>query len=142
AGPIFREITDKIYIRDLNMQHSDSAYLAENNSAPYSKSGYKPELESALTYLDIPFESGDHEAKWVKTTSTEEGVDLHRSDISTLYVPNVKDMGAKDALFLLENMGLQVTINGRGTVRGQSPIPGTLLRKGEHVKLIMSITEG
>jgi cell division protein FtsI (penicillin-binding protein 3) len=142
AGPIFREITDKIYIRDLNMQHSDSAFLAKNSSAPYSKSGYKPELESALTYLDIPFESGDQEAKWVKTRSTEEGVNLHRSDISTLYVPDVKDMGAKDALFLLENMGLQVSINGRGTVRGQSPIPGTLLRKGDHVQLLMSITEG
>ena len=142
AGPIFREITDKIYIRDLNMQHSDSAYLAKNNSAPYSKSGYKPELEAALSYLDIPFESGDHESPWVKTRSTEEGVNLRRSDVSTLYVPDVKDMGAKDALFLLENMGLQVTINGRGTVRGQSPIPGTLLRKGDHVQLVMSITEG
>ena len=51
-------------------------------------------------------------------------------------------MGAKDALFLLENMGLQVSINGRGTVRSQSPIPGTLLRKGDHVQLVMSITEG
>jgi cell division protein FtsI (penicillin-binding protein 3) len=142
AGPIFREITDKIYVRDLNMQRSGSDQLATTNSAPYSKSGYRPELESALKYLDIPYESGNHESYWVRARSTEEGVQLRRSDLSTLYVPDVKDMGAKDALFLLENMGLEVSINGRGTVRSQSPIPGTLLRKGDHIQLVMSITEG
>ncbi len=78
----------------------------------------------------------------MKTISTEDGVKLRRSDISTLYVPDVKDMGAKDALFLLENAGLKVELTGRGTVRSQTPIPGTLLRKGDRVKLEMSITEG
>jgi cell division protein FtsI (penicillin-binding protein 3) len=142
AGPIFREITDKIYIRDLNMQRPDPDYLAGSSSAPYSKSGFRPELESALKYLDIPYETGDYESTWVRTRSTEEGVKLRRSDVSTLYVPDVKDMGAKDALFLLENMGLEVSISGRGTVRSQSPVPGTLLRKGDHVQLVMSIAEG
>lgn len=142
AGPIFREITDRIYIQDLNMQKSDKEFLAEELGAPYSKSGYKRELESALEYLQIPFMSNEHESEWVKTMSTEKGVMLRRSDISTLYVPDVKDMGAKDAVYLLENMGLRTEINGRGTVRSQEPIPGTLLRKGDRVTLKMSITEG
>lgn len=141
AGPIFREITDRIYLQDLNMQQEDKEYLAENN-IPYSKSGHKYFLESTLDYLSIPFESGDHESVWVKTVSTGDGVKLRRSDISTLYVPDVSDMGARDAIYLLENTGLKVEINGRGTVRGQTPPPGTLLKKGEKIKLEMSITEG
>jgi cell division protein FtsI (penicillin-binding protein 3) len=142
AGPIFREITDRIYIQDLNMQKPGKHFLAENLGAPYSKSGYKRELESALKYLDIPYTSNEHESEWVKTMSTEEGVLLRRTDISGLYVPDVKDMGARDAVFLLENMGLRTEINGRGTVHSQDPPPGTLLRKGDHVTLKMSITEG
>lgn len=142
AGPIFREITDKIYVQDLSMQQDNQNYLAEKKSAPYSKSGNKKQLESTLSYLNIPFESGDFESEWVKTRSSEEGVNLRRSDISTLYVPDVSDMGAKDAIFLLENMGLRVEVNGRGTVRNQEPIAGALLKKGTLVKLKMSITEG
>ena len=142
AGPIFREITDKIYIQDLRMQHAAGMTLADNSGAPYSKSGFRPELESTLEYLDIPFKAEDGEAAWVRTRSTVEGVSLHRSDMSALYVPDVKDMGAGDALFLLENLGLEVVINGRGTVRGQSPVAGTVLKKGDRVELKMSITEG
>ncbi|MEX0987905.1 MAG: penicillin-binding protein [Bacteroidales bacterium] len=142
AGPIFREITDRIYIQDLNMQHAGPAQMATNIGAPYSKSGFRPELESALEYLGIAFEAGEHESEWVKTMSTGDGVKLRRSDISTLYLPDVKDMGAKDAVYLLENMGLHVEIKGRGTVRNQIPLPGTVLKKGEQVKLEMSITEG
>jgi cell division protein FtsI (penicillin-binding protein 3) len=142
AGPIFREITDKIYVQDLNMQREDTEFLAESMNTPYSKSGFKPELESVLEFLNIPFDSPDSESKWVKTFSSEEGVKLRRSDVSTLYVPDVKDMGAKDALFLLENRGLKVEIDGRGTVRGQIPLPGAIIRKGEIVKLEMSIKEG
>jgi cell division protein FtsI (penicillin-binding protein 3) len=142
AGPIFREIADKIYLQDLNMQRYDKEYIAGNIQAPYSKSGHRLELESALDYLGIPFESFDDESVWVRTRSSEEGVKLRKSDVSTLYVPDVKDMGAKDALFILENMGLRVELNGRGTVRHQQPVPGTLLKKGAFVKLEMSITEG
>jgi cell division protein FtsI (penicillin-binding protein 3) len=91
--------------------------------------------------LSIPFKSSAHESDWVKTKSSEEGVILRRSDISTMYVPDVSDMGAKDAVYLLENMGLAVEVKGRGTVRSQSPASGTLLSKGKLVRLEMSITE-
>lgn len=142
AGPIFREIADKIYIQDLRMQHATGMTVADNSGAPYSKSGFSPELEATLEYLDIPFKAEDGEAVWVRTRSTPEGVSLHRSEMSALYVPDVKDMGACDAVFLLENLGLDVVINGRGTVRGQSPVAGTVLKKGDRVELKMSITEG
>jgi len=141
AGPIFREITDKIYVQDFGLQHDNETEIAEVQ-APYSKSGYKRELESSLEYLNIPFESNEHESEWVKTRSSGEMISLSRSEISSLYIPDVSDMGARDALYLLENMGLRVEVNGRGTVRGQSPLPGALIRNGELVKLEMSITEG
>jgi len=142
AGPIFREITDKIYARDLLMQDRKNEWLAGNGSAPYSKSGKKSELESTLRFLDIPFSSNEHESEWVQTRSAAEGVMLRRKDISNTYIPDVTDMGVKDAVYLLENLGLKVTVDGRGTVRGQEPGPGTRLYPGTKVALKMSITEG
>lgn len=42
-------------------------------------------------------------------------------------VPDVRGMGLKDALFLLENCGLSVRFSGQGAVVTQSIAPGTLL---------------
>ena len=39
AGPIFREITDKIYIRDLNMQHHQSEFLQQTAVRPIQRAG-------------------------------------------------------------------------------------------------------
>ncbi|MFC2129565.1 penicillin-binding protein, partial [Bacteroidota bacterium] len=141
AGPIFREITDKIYVQDFALQKGEDTEIAEIQ-APYSKSGYKKELESSLKYLNIPFESNENESEWVKARSAGEAVALSRSDINKLYIPDVSDMGARDAIYLLENMGLRVEVKGRGTVRNQEPLPGALIKNGTLVKLEMSITEG
>jgi len=64
---------------------------------------------------------------------------LKGRELQDALVPNVVDMGLKDALFLLESRGLTVEARGRGTVRGQSVRPGTRLRKGMGITLEMSI---
>jgi cell division protein FtsI (penicillin-binding protein 3) len=40
-------------------------------------------------------------------------------------VPNVIDMGLKDALYLLEERGLRVSVRGRGRVISQSLTSGS-----------------
>jgi cell division protein FtsI (penicillin-binding protein 3) len=50
-------------------------------------------------------------------------------------MPNVKGMGLKDALYLLESLGLKVTIKGKGKVASQSVSPGAALEKGSVVVL-------
>jgi len=44
-------------------------------------------------------------------------------------------MGARDAVYLLGKMGLNVQINGRGRVVSQSVTPGTPATKGRTVVL-------
>jgi cell division protein FtsI (penicillin-binding protein 3) len=53
-------------------------------------------------------------------------------------MPNVKGMGLKDALYLLESMGLKVSVNGRGKVKAQSIAAGAILAKGLTVVLELS----
>ena len=50
-------------------------------------------------------------------------------------VPDVKGMGARDAVFLLETLGFKVKINGIGQVFEQSIEPGKSYSKGEFISL-------
>ena len=50
-------------------------------------------------------------------------------------MPDVRGMGLKDALFLLEDIGLNVQVKGRGKVSGQSLAPGLAINKKQEVLL-------
>ena len=50
-------------------------------------------------------------------------------------VPDATGMGLRDALFILENAGLKVKINGKGRVIRQSLMPGTRIIRGDVIEL-------
>ena len=78
----------------------------------------------------------------MSTQSTPDGVIASSRQVDSELVPNVVDMGLKDAVYLLESQGMRVEADGRGTVRQQSQAPGSLIRKGSLVVLNMSIKDG
>jgi cell division protein FtsI (penicillin-binding protein 3) len=142
AGPIFRAITDRIYVREFELQE-DQVILTEGDvEAPFSKSGSGAALVSVFETLDLPFQNGDADTEWVSTRSTPEGVLISPRSVSDHLVPNVVDMGLQDALYLLEGKGMKVQVQGRGTVRDQSVRAGTPVTKGMQITLNMSINEG
>ena len=53
-------------------------------------------------------------------------------------VPDVTGMSLKDAVYMLENSGLQVTVKGKGKVHVQSLTPGTVITKGQNIILQLS----
>jgi cell division protein FtsI (penicillin-binding protein 3) len=142
AGPIFRDITDRIYVREYGMLDNQDQLAGQTLQAPYSKSGNGEALASVFKYLGLPLLTQEEEGPWVSTRSTPEGVVSSRRAIVEQLVPNVVDMGLKDAVYLMESRGLKVVSDGRGTVRGQSLPPGSLIKKGSVVKLNMSINDG
>jgi cell division protein FtsI (penicillin-binding protein 3) len=142
AGPIFREITDRIYVREFEMQDSRVAFTETEIQAPFSKSGSGEALESVFNYLKLPHENEDPDTEWVSTTSTPDGVVVSPRSVSDVLVPNVVGMGLQDALYLLESKGLNVEVHGRGTVRSQSVLVGTPIREGMGIALNMSLNDG
>lgn len=50
-------------------------------------------------------------------------------------VPNLKGMGARDAVYMLESQGYRVSLEGAGVVIGQNPEPGKLTEVGSVVTL-------
>jgi cell division protein FtsI (penicillin-binding protein 3) len=52
-------------------------------------------------------------------------------------VPHVLGMGAKDAVYLLENAGLQVNLSGAGRVVSQSLPSGQPVQKGKTIAITL-----
>ncbi len=142
AGPIFRSVTDRIYVREYDM-HDNSIEAVQNEAqVPFSKSGMRVPLENTYSYLGLPLLQNDATGSWVSTRSSPSGMLLNDRSITEALVPNVVDMGLKDALYLLESSGIRVVVNGRGTVRQQSVQAGVRISKGMELRLSMSIKGG
>ena len=60
------------------------------------------------------------------------------TSVSGSVTPDVVGMGLKDAVYLLENMGLKVTTTGRGRVLNQSLVAGTNFNKKQNIALILN----
>jgi len=142
AGPVFNEIANTIYVTDLALLDPVNRTQEELLELPYSKNGHQSELITALDLLDIERMSKSPDAEWVITNKTNNHITLDGKNIIENLVPDVVSMGLKDAVFLLENLGMKVQVNGRGSVRSQSIAPGTRVRGGEVIKLDLSYTEG
>jgi cell division protein FtsI (penicillin-binding protein 3) len=132
AGPIFKEIADKIYSNRLELQQPTRLAEVTGPRTPVGMGGHAGDIRTALQGLHVPF-TQKGEGEWVSTEAGDSVVVLnHRvipSDALDL-VPNVLGMGLKDALYVLENRGLRVRISGNGMVRRQSIPPGTRARQG------------
>lgn len=52
-------------------------------------------------------------------------------------VPNVRGMGARDAIYQMERRGIKTKVVGRGKVKGQSLAPGEKVVRGSVCTLTM-----
>jgi len=138
AGPVFLEIARKVYATTVDMHPLVTRNKDILLDLPYSKTGNREELRSVLKELDVPIDNSHIHAEWISTEKKPEAVEFSKRTVSPGLVPNVISMGAKDAIYLLENAGLRVRLLGRGSVRHQSVPPGTRVRKGELITLQMS----
>jgi cell division protein FtsI (penicillin-binding protein 3) len=130
AGPVFKEIADKVFSTNISL-HKDLKKV-ENPHMPKVKNGSMEDIRLVLNRLSISSHqvTGTAESEWVKTSGDVQSIDLKELSINTDLVPDVSGMGLKDAVYLLENRGFKVLIEGFGAVTYQSVPPGTAIRRG------------
>ena len=64
---------------------------------------------------------------------------MNRVEYADGLVPDVRGMGASDALYLLEKMGFRVSVEGVGKVKSQSLQRNTGFKKGARIHLELSM---
>ena len=136
AGPVFREISDRIYAQDLQLHPSDPlpAMVKEEADFPLIRAGMREELDLICSELKVPYRS-DSDADWVRTRIDEDVVVWKDEQLQPGLVPNVGGMTQRDAVYLLENLGLRVRCNGWGRVVQQSLPAGFRVKPGVQISL-------
>lgn len=141
AGPVFLEIANKVYATSLDLQTAVNLKSNTNFEIPYSKNGYSRETILALKELGIKTNYGNDISDWIITQKTDTEIQLSNKLLKDNLMPNVVSMGLKDAVYILENMGLNVDVNGRGSIRKQSIPVGSRVVRGQRVTLEMSFID-
>ncbi|MDR0565989.1 MAG: transpeptidase family protein [Prevotellaceae bacterium] len=137
AAPVFKAIAEKIYARSITWQ-PPITHGAPLTEAPYTKSGSYAKLEQALAWLGVPVRAKGYAGEWVATEQQGAQVVASSRGMVKNIIPNVKNMGLQDAIYILENSGLKVSFSGRGTILRQTPEPGTPCESGDVVALTLS----
>jgi cell division protein FtsI (penicillin-binding protein 3) len=84
-------------------------------------------------------EEDEGELAWGRTASVNDSIyEMKASGIKEGIVPNVCGMGAKDAVFLMQQCNLNVEISGYGTVKSQSIAAGTRVKEKRTVRLTLA----
>ncbi|MDR2131239.1 MAG: transpeptidase family protein [Odoribacteraceae bacterium] len=131
SGSVFREISDKVYAL-ASVKHGRSVEQ-ESDRLPVSKNGYRDDFLTLYDALAIPVKE-EKRAEWVLTTRVEGEIVLRPHAVDSV-VPNVKGMGLRDALYLLENRGLCVGASGSGMVTSQTIDPGSRVSRGSYIHI-------
>jgi cell division protein FtsI (penicillin-binding protein 3) len=135
AAPVFKEIADKIYASNLQMHPPmpENLYVDET-IFPVIRSGNLDDLTMICNQLGVSNHKKSGE-EWVKTKTEANYVNWVSNDPRSGLVPDVVGMSLRDAIYILENHGLEVRYSGIGRVKKQSASPGKKALKGSKIYL-------
>ena len=125
AGPVFRNIAERVFAKHL-AQDLQGAKDSTSILVPDVKHGDIGAANYILNQIDI------------RTTGLSNSYSIHmfsKKEINNKLVPSVIGMGAKDAVYLLESIGLKTRLSGMGKVKSQSIPAGNTIRKGQTIQL-------
>lgn len=137
AGSVFSKIAERVYAKHL----AQDLLEARDSTAiliPNVKDGDIAAAQYVLDAINIEANGYDEESEkpvWGQVSHSPESLTLTPKEVSEKKVPNVIGMGAKDAVYLLESIGLKVSITGMGKVRSQSIPAGNTIVKGKTILL-------
>ncbi len=139
CGPVFSEIAQNVMAKGV---FRDVAEASDSTSVfiPDVLDGDMKATRYVLRELDIPFrqdwtDEGGGQVVWGRTENGGNAVRLVSDNVSTEIVPDVRGMGARDAVYLLESRGLKVKIEGVGHVVSQSMPPHSKYKKGQTIQI-------
>ena len=136
-GKVFKDIAEGVYSRNLATSPIDVPKDTLRSPVPKVKGGMYNYTRLALKALDRNYKVSDNGSDWITgfPDTIKQQVILHDRSVRENLVPNVIGMGARDAIYLLENEGLKVVIRGSGKVTEQSLEPGAQLVKGSVISI-------
>ncbi len=126
ALPIFKAIADRVYARDVCMYdtHNNWYEEAQDFAEQYTLSAEdKKLLQKKMKWPNAYMNFKTYTAQNRKNTQGQSSV------------PDVRGMGLKDALYVLENEGFRTEFSGQGKITFQEPAAHTTATIGQKITL-------
>ena len=143
AGPVFREVADKLMSVEAltpdSIQLASYTSLLKKDSTAYYYAGSTDAIKNVLVRLQMSYADSSRNKKWAGVYRENNQPVVKAKNEDAKQVPDVKGMGLKDALYLLECRDIRFVIRGTGKVRQQSIPAGTIVSKNQ--KLILDLNE-
>ena len=143
SGKVFHEISEGIMAQSLKLDVKDSHEQA-SYPMPDVKDGNILAADYVLNRLGYPTRAdwsgsyADGNPIWGRANKQRGHVQLQRESIAAKTImPDVKGMGARDAVFMIESRGVKTILKGRGKVATQSIAPGAMVKKGMRCTLTL-----
>jgi cell division protein FtsI (penicillin-binding protein 3) len=133
SGTVFSAIANKVYATSLEYHKAvnEKQPLA---SIPSVMNGYRFDVNQVLNHFEIAKDfSGNQD--WVVAKNQSNNVKISDATIKKNKIPNVQGMGLKDAIYLIERIGMYTHVKGNGKVVSQSIPAGTEVVPGGVVYL-------
>ena len=132
AGPIFRNIVQRLSGLEVYALNADDGDLMPVMKA---HSGYKNDFKKVLEYVGVGYDEKGRN-RWGDVETKEDVLAIEDKKILKKTVPDVRGMGLRDAVYVLESLGLRVEHHGMGKVSKQTIKPGTPI-KGQVVEIYL-----
>ena len=140
AAPVFKEISDKIFASDMSI-HQSIKTKERIDKLPILSQGTTEDAIQILDRVLVDYEPTD--SKWMVPSNSDSQITLStrniENDFKKRLMPNLYGMNLMDAVFLLENAGLDVVISGQGHVVSQSIKKGEMISNNQKINLIASL---
>lgn len=136
AAPIFDEIAQEVHAADLEMVPWFAGTATGDALLPHTRIVHQQNASRVYRELDtaMPREA---EGTYVRVRETNGEVEFSSASLDPGKVPNVNGMTSRDAVALLEGMGLRIKLIGHGKVVNQSIKPGTDIESNTVIELAL-----
>lgn len=139
SGTAFKDIAEGVMARNLNVE---SSYAEDNTTQrnPMQLLGNLNATYQVLTRLGYNSSYNDNSNEktlWGKVDFTDGQYVYKPKEIEEDVMPDVNGLGARDAVFMLEQMGVRVRLHGRGKVKTQSIAAGSKITAGQVCELYL-----
>ena len=136
SGTVFAAVANKVFASNLKYHDAINEANDKSENLPPIKAGGKADASNVLAELGYEHNI-TNSGPWIAEVRPSKKINLIPRRIMEMKVPNVRGMTAKDAVYILEDMGMVVEISGYGKVIYQSISEGADLEKGRLIKLTL-----
>ncbi|MCC8088595.1 MAG: transpeptidase family protein [Rikenellaceae bacterium] len=137
AGPVFKAIAERVYGSNIDWRQPVTE-KEKKNEIPVVKSGDIKYINTVLNDLTLPYEQRRGLRGDAAVIKDSLGIKVDTVAYRPDLIPDVRNYGLRDAINVLEGMGLKVSFTGKGKVSKQSLPAGSPVKKDQNIHLTLN----